>query len=220
VTANLHARWEGLCARLGAIGPSADVDLTFGMLESLYDHPPRAYHNLEHIEACLDTLDGVRRLADNAEAVELALWLHDSVYQPERADNEERSADAAGMIAGLLGVSPEMAARVRELVLVTRHDAPPAGGDEALVADTDLAILGAGADDYADYVGAIRREFGFASDEHFATGRHAFLERMLARERIYRTPYFYAELEANARTHLTRELHAIEDRFPELHHED
>ncbi len=205
---------------MGAFRSAADADLTFEMLTSLYAHPPRAYHTLDHIAASLATFDTARRLADAPDTVELAIWLHDSVYQPERSDNELRSADAAGMIAGLLGVAPEAIAKVRALVLLTRHDALPASGDAALMADIDLSDLGAEPAAYARYAESIRREFAFASDPHFATGRHAFLERMLARERIYSTPYFRSELEERARANLRRELHEIELRYPDLHTND
>jgi predicted metal-dependent HD superfamily phosphohydrolase len=189
----------------------ADAALTLGMVETLYSHPARVYHNLEHVRSCLEIFDGVRLLAEDRDAVEFALWVHDCVFDPERPDNESRSADAAGMIAGLLGCHPDFVERVRALVLVTRHERTPAGGDDGLASDVDLAVLGAEPGAYGRYRRAIREEFAFASDEHFAQGRHAFLERMLGREWIYSTAWFRAEYEARARENMGRELVELEE---------
>jgi predicted metal-dependent HD superfamily phosphohydrolase len=175
-------------------------------LRALYSQPPRAYHNLEHIAQLLAVFDGVARLAEDRDLVEFAIWLHDCVYVAERADNEERSEDAAGMIAGLLGCAPEFIARVRACIAATRHSNPPGRGDTALVADIDLSILGAPAAEYDAYRHAIRREFAFASDEQFLAGRTAFVLRMLDKDRIYATPHFFRTLEAPARVNLHREL--------------
>jgi predicted metal-dependent HD superfamily phosphohydrolase len=207
-----HNRWNALCTRVGVFKTAEESDLTFDMLRTLYAHPPRAYHNLDHIAQLLAAFDGAAMLADNRDAVEFALWLHDCVYFAERPDNEDRSADAAGMIAGLLGCTPDFSARVRCCIMATRHSTPPGRGDPALVADIDLTILGASPSDYDHYARAIRAEFGFAPDEQFIPGRIAFLQRMLDKDRIYATPHFHDELEVRACDNLTRELDELERR--------
>jgi predicted metal-dependent HD superfamily phosphohydrolase len=205
----MHDRWNALSARVGAFAHAADADVTFDMVTSLYATPRREHHNLDHIAACLAVFDGVRMLAEDRDAVEFALWMHDAVYQPERPDNEARSADAAGMIAALLGCAPDFVERVRGFILATRHDGAPAPGDAALVADIDLAELGGEWGAYDRYTQRIRREFGFASDEMFAQGRAAFLERMLAKKWVYATGYFRKEFEARARENMARELEEL-----------
>jgi len=205
----LHDRWNALCGRVGAFEHAADGDVTFEMLSSLYATPAREYHNLEHIGALLAVFDDVRMLAEDRDAAEFAIWLHDAVYIPERPDNEARSADAAGMIAALLGCAPEFVERVRRLIFATRHDRDPAPGDASLVADIDLSDLGGEWGAYEDYARKIRREFGFASDEMFAEGRRAFLERMLGKKWIYATAWFRKEREKRARVNMARELEAL-----------
>lgn len=184
--------------------------MTFEMLSTLYTHPVRAYHNLEHIAQVLSVFDEVRMLAADRDLVEFSLWLHDCVYFPERPDNEERSADAAGMIAGLLGCPAEFTERARASIMVTRHSNPPGRGDTALVADIDLSILAASREDYDAYRRAVRAEFAFAEDEPFRLGRMAFVQRMLDKERIYATPQFYKSSEQVARQNLYRELDDLE----------
>jgi predicted metal-dependent HD superfamily phosphohydrolase len=208
---DLRAKWLDLCRRVCTHDDvEGDGALTFGMIETLYAHPERAYHNLGHVDVCLGVFEGVRLLAEDREAVEFALWMHDCVFDAARPDNEARSADASGMLAALLGARPGFAERVRELIMVTRHDRTPRGGDEAVISDVDLSILGATPDAYAEYRRAIRAEFAFASEEQFAHGRHAFLGRMLDRDRIYATGLFRDELEARARENMDREMREIE----------
>jgi predicted metal-dependent HD superfamily phosphohydrolase len=206
VSTGLHERWNRLCERVGAFKRAEESDLTFDMLATLYAHPVRSYHNLDHIGQVLGVLDSVQRLADDRDAVEFALWLHDCVYFAEREDNEERSADAASMIAGLLGCPAAFAVRARELIAVTRHSRPPGRGDESLVADIDLSVLAAEGPAYDAYARAIRREFAFADDEAFRGGRIGWIERMLEREKIYATAWFFREGERAARGNLEREL--------------
>lgn len=207
---DLHTRWHALCERVGAFKNVDESDLTFGMLRTLYTHPVRAYHTLGHIAQVLAVFDSARMLADDKDLVEFSLWLHDCVYFAERPDNEERSADAAGMIAGLLGCEPDFARRVRECIMVTRHSNPPGTGDTALVADIDLSILGASKAEYDAYRHAIREEFAFATDGQFLEGRRAFVQRMLDKDRVYATPHFRSELEDAARDNLYRELDDLE----------
>lgn len=205
----MRERWATLCGRVGRFSSEGEAELTFETISTLYSHPPRSYHNLEHIAHCLSWFDRVERLVEDKDCVEFSLWMHDCVFIAERPDNESRSADAAGMVAALLGCTPEFVSRTRELILVTRHDQTPARGDAALVSDIDLAILGADPLEYEEYRLAIREEFSFASDEMFRTGRTAFLERMLARRTIYSTQYFLRELEWNARNNMESELDAL-----------
>jgi len=202
----LRHRWESLCERVGAFKNAHESDLTFEMLGTMYGHPPRAYHNLDHIAQCLAMFDSVRGLAEDKDAVEFALWLHDCVFFAERSDNEERSADAASMIAGLLGCKAEFTARVRELIAVTRHHEEPGRGDAALVADIDLSILGQAAAVYDAYRDAIRGEYAWAGEELFRQGRMAFLRRMIEKKRVYSTQLFRKDLEGAARGNIEREL--------------
>ncbi len=208
----LRHRWERLCERVGAFKKAEESDLTFEMLSTMYAHPPRAYHNLGHIEQVLSEYDGAAMLAEDRDAVEFALWLHDCVYFAERPDNESRSADAAAMIAGLLGCPAGFTDRVRELIAATKHAEPPARGDASLVADVDLSILAAGPAEYDAYRAAIRAEFDFADDEMFRQGRAAFLERMLDKQHIFATQWFRRQKESAARRNMERELDALRGR--------
>src|SRR6266850_1795575 len=85
-------RWAALWC---AIGASGDPSLWYERLTAAYAEPQRVYHNQQHIAECLAQFDAVRHLARQPEAVEVAIWFHDAVYDPKGADNEEQSANLA-----------------------------------------------------------------------------------------------------------------------------
>src|SRR5262245_28362808 len=114
----MRERWEALCRRLGSAGDPATL---FLVLEALYANPPRAYHSLTHVAACLGTLNEFRALAPAPDEAEFALWLHDCVYEPLRKDNEARSAAVAGLFARELGSEPGLHGRIAALIDATRH---------------------------------------------------------------------------------------------------
>lgn len=207
---SLHERWDVLCARVGVFAGAEEADLTGEMLSTLYSHPPRVYHTLDHVRDCLSVFDTVRLLAEDRDACEFAIWLHDGVYFAERSDNEARSAEAAQMIAGLLGCRAEFVNTVRTLIMATRHSTSPPTADAALVADIDLSVLGGTWEVYDAYRRAIRAEYAWADDEAFRGGRLAFLDRMLDRPTIYTTAWFQEEYEERARDNLERERTELE----------
>ena len=89
-------------------------------------------------------LDAIGLLADagiefDREAVELAAWFHDAIYQIGRNDNEDRSAELA---RELLASSP-IRDEVARLVLVTKsHKVPSDDVNGAVLSDADLSVLG------------------------------------------------------------------------------
>jgi predicted metal-dependent HD superfamily phosphohydrolase len=203
----MRERWQALATILNA---SADADALFTLIEALYSNPPRAYHNLTHIAVCLQLLDEHRGLAEDAGAVELALCLHDCIYDPRRSDNEARSAAISRVFARELSLAPARAARVESLIMATTHRAPSLKGDEALVADIDMAILGAPPDEYSAYAAAIRQEYSFVSEADYRKGRGDFLRKLLARGPLFHLAQFEARLGAGARRNIDAELQSLD----------
>jgi predicted metal-dependent HD superfamily phosphohydrolase len=200
--------WRRLWESLGA------QTVPQGLLNQLiraYSASHRRYHTLLHLRECFAHFDAARSLAPHPEAVELALWFHDAVYDPQRSDNEERSADWAHASILAAGCPAETADRVRGLVLATRHGtAPPdADPDADLLLDIDLAILGSAAARYDDYTREIRAEYAHVPEADFRARRAGVLQGFLNRTRLYRTEVFASALEAQARENLQRELGTI-----------
>jgi len=93
--------WSALWRRLGA---RSDPAPAHGEIHRAYSEPHRHYHTLEHIAHALARFDGIRSRVDAADAAELALWLHDFVYDPRTKDNEARSAAYARRLLAEGGV--------------------------------------------------------------------------------------------------------------------
>jgi len=161
---DLDRRWADLCTR-ATTADAATIDALYFALTAAYAVPPRAYHNLTHVADCLDVLEATAGTAADPTAVELAIWLHDAIYDPRRSDNEARSAALARVLLHSLDLPPDQLNRICTLVLATRHagDAPTHTDeahtlDEQLIRDIDLAILGAPPETYWAYAESIRRE--------------------------------------------------------------
>jgi predicted metal-dependent HD superfamily phosphohydrolase len=171
---------------------------TWAALERAYANPPRAYHTLEHV------LEVARLWAKESwkqpRETFLAVLFHDAVYVVGNSDNEQKSAD-------LSGDDP----RVRELILLTaRHGrlAPKDVDDEAAkFLDCDMAILGASPEEFARYEEQIAQEYvPVLGEDAYASGRRRFVQRLLAKERIFLSEAFHARLDARARENLRSAL--------------
>ena len=155
-------------------------------------------------------LAAVDALADEAAdptAVRLAAWLHDAVYDPRAPGNEAASAALASELLAGLGVpAPLVAATARLVLLTATHDPAPDDADGRVLADADLAVLGAPPRRYGRYRADVRAEYAHLPDADYRTGRARVLGSFVARPRIYRTARFYAEREERARANLAEEL--------------
>ena len=197
------ARWERSWAQLGVAAPKPDV---FNRLMAAYAEPHRSYHTARHLDECFAKLEEVRHEAKRSGEVELALWFHDAVYDPQRDDNEAKSAEWARETARAAGVVDEVLERIRALILATRHAAPPAGPDEKVLVDVDLSILGAAPARFDEYERQVREEYAWLPEPEFGARRREVLQRFLARAAIFSTRTFAAAYEAPARENLERSL--------------
>ncbi len=173
----------------------------------------RAYHTLAHVREVLHWFNEVTREVGwrSPREVFLAILFHDAVYVAGAQDNEARSAALAReSIARWLPDDGVDVARVEQLILLTaQHGSLRADGideEAALFLDCDMAILGAVAARFDEYERAIAIEYAASPPEIFEEGRRRFLERLLASERIFLSPYFHARLESCARRNISRVL--------------
>jgi predicted metal-dependent HD superfamily phosphohydrolase len=187
-------------------GDSPTSRTEWAALVAAWSEPHRRYHDLGHLAAVLGLVGELGGAAADPDAVRLAAWYHDAVYDPERTDNEQVSAERAR--AGLRGLVPdERIDEVVRLVLLTAgHDPEPDDANGAVLSDADLAVLAGPPDTYAAYASAVRAEYGHLSDAEFTAGRIAVLERLLALPTLYRLPAVTDEWTPRARANLTAEL--------------
>jgi predicted metal-dependent HD superfamily phosphohydrolase len=178
-------------------------------LETAYGDPGRGYHDRQHLTEVLQHVDALMPADDPArEAVLLAAWFHDAVYDG-RADDEERSARLAE--DSLSGTpAADRATEVGRLVRLTATHRP-ADDDHAgqVLCDADLAILAADEGRYASYVAGVRAEYAHVPGPAFAAGRAAVLADLLAKPTLFHTAAARDRWEERARANVRRELGAL-----------
>jgi len=201
------AAWTRVWAELGVRHAPLE---TFEELIRRYCEPHRAYHNRQHLAECLHVRQLVNAACQAPAEVDLALWFHDAIYDPLRSDNELRSAQWLDDVARDNGLDEETRRRLYNLVMVTRHDGAPATADEAVLVDTDLAILGASFERFEEYDRQIRLEYQYVPLPVYRQKRRQVLERFLARERIYTTPLYFEAFEPQARANLVRAIDRLD----------
>lgn len=202
----LERSWARCWSRIGAEGTGEALR---DDLRARYGEPHRRYHTVVHLEECLGAFAAAEArgvAADDPGAVEVALWFHDAVHDPKAGDDEARSAALARDRLGAAAVAEARVERVAALVLATRHSAVPRPGDEALVVDVDLAILGADPARFDEYDGQVREEYAWVPGPIYRRERRRVLQGFLARPSIYTTEDFRRRLEEPARGNLARAI--------------
>ena len=172
-----------------------------------YAEPQRAYHTLQHLEECLLTLDDAKAtcLIAKPDLIEMALWFHDAVYDPQGNENEELSALMALEALG----SSEMAREVARLILLTKSHQPGDGPDDAWIIDIDLAIFAQPMERVLEYERQIRAEYAWVPEAVYAEKRAEILTGFLKREQIYLTAWARERLESRARENLRALIESI-----------
>jgi predicted metal-dependent HD superfamily phosphohydrolase len=196
-------RWRDLL-RAWAVSPSL-ADRTFEEIVQAYSGPGRFYHSLDHVMEVLATVDRLASHAKNTNAVKLAAWLHDLIYDSKASDNEERSAEYAERLCQELALPevPLVAALIRK---TKTHNADD-DADAKVLIDADLAILGTSEPVYWGYAAKIRREYAWVPEADYRQGRRRVLESFLLRPRIY---HLLRQLEEPARRNMADEISRLE----------
>ena len=190
-----------------AVGARGDVAGAGADLLSRWAEPHRRYHDLAHLAAVLAHVDELAGEASDVEAVRLAAWFHDAVYDPSAPDNEASSARLARVVLRRLDVDDARVGSVVRLVLLTAtHDPDPDDRDGAVLCDADLAVLARPAAAYERYVAAVRAEYAHVDDSGFASGRSEVLRSLLERPALFRTARGRTAWEGAARANLAAEL--------------
>jgi predicted metal-dependent HD superfamily phosphohydrolase len=198
------AIWQTLAGRQGS-SPLRDA------LIARYAEPHRHYHTLQHLDACLRHLPPMLCLATHPDEIACALWFHDAIYEIGASDNEWRSAEWAREALLAAGAAQVVAQRVFALVMATRHDAEPQSGDQEILLDVDLGILGTRPAVFDAYERQIRAEYASVPEPQFRANRRRILQGFLARKRIYHTTLCFERYEAPARANLARSIAALAD---------
>lgn len=201
-----RADWKTTWMGLGVEAPG---DGLYAEVVARYSAADRHYHSMRHLDECFTRFAESSHLAEHPHEVALALWFHDAIYDVRGHDNEERSAAWAEEVVLEAGLRADVATRIRELIVATKHDALPGSNDGLLLVDIDLAILGAAEERFDEYERQVRQEYAWVPEPLFRQKRREILEALIARPQIFSTEYFRSKYEAQARANLERSIGAL-----------
>lgn len=192
-------------------GAGADADVVYDEVHFYYSEAGRHYHTPKHIEHCLAQFDFAADAMDDADAVEMAIWFHDLIFDTNAKDNELQSAHRFVELAGD-SMGPEYKTRVYDLIMVTAAPRLPKTNDQGFMLDIDLSSFGLPWDEMVRDSAAVRQESSDLTDAEFFPGQRAFLESLVNRKHFYCTEYFRSRIETTARSNIRRYLENLIDK--------
>jgi len=205
---DLLETWAALLARHTADPGAAAVGRE---LLAAWSEPHRRYHGVSHLRDILAHVEELAGFADEADAVRLAAWYHDSVYAG-LPDDEERSARRAEDDLSGLGLQPQLIDEVARLVRMTiTHDPAPGDHNGEVLSDADLASLAVPRERYVLNTAAIRAEYAHIPDQVFRKGRLQVLVGLLEGQGVFRTEQARQQWEGAAQGNLRAELATLTD---------
>lgn len=184
----------------------------FNDLVRKYSEPNRYYHNLEHIVFIFGWIKKYQYKIKDYPSLFLAVLFHDSIYDVEKKDNEELSAEYAENTLVSLNFPANKIEKCINLILSTKtHNAVDDDFDNFIFLDADLSILGTEESSYKEYSLKIRKEYGIFPDDVYKEGRMKVLESMLNKPRLFLTNEMFLKLENSARRNIKNEIENLKD---------
>lgn len=204
-----RVRFTRLWQRCLKDGTSSDSGEVFDKIVTLYAQPHRHYHTARHIDHCLAQFDLAVDQMEDADAVEMALWFHDAIYEIPSMDNELRSAEMfVQMTRSRVALS--FAQNVYEMIMITIHQVPATRPDDKYVVDIDLSSFGLPWDQFKRDSDAVRAEYAHLDDREFYEAHLKFMHTLLERPHFFATEFFRKRYEDSARGNLGRLIREIE----------
>jgi predicted metal-dependent HD superfamily phosphohydrolase len=198
--------WNGLMRPYG-LSRERCLESYQHIIHAAYTEPHRRYHTDEHLADCLDVIDRFIPYVPNLDAIVLAIFFHDIVYDPQKTNNEAASVSRFESLYRRLQIPKDTALKVTPAIYATRHDGEPHDAISKAVVDVDLSVLALPTEEYDErYAWKIREEYSFVPDKAFKEGRAKILTGLLARPDVYHTEIFREAFEKKARENLHREI--------------
>lgn len=175
-------------------------------IEENYTGKKRHYHTLQHLENLLQILIPIKAKINDWDTLLFTLFYHDVIYNAIKSDNEEKSAELAIARMKTIGIENSQIEKCQTQILATKKHLPCTDSDTNYFTDADLSVLGQDWETYSNYYKNVRKEYAIYPNIIYNAGRKKVLKYFLAMERIYKTDYFYQELEKKAKENLEREF--------------
>ncbi|QNH49912.1 metal-dependent hydrolase [Acinetobacter venetianus] len=169
----------------------------FNKLIAAYSEKQRAYHTVQHLYECLVLLESIRADLKDAYSVELALWFHDAVYDPQAKDNELKSAELFEQYLSQ-DLSIDIVQKIKRWIIATQWHEVTDELDLQFLLDIDLAILAASPERFAEYEQQIQQEYAWVDPDVYSIKRKEVLTHFYQAEPLYQTEYFQQNFEQRA----------------------
>ena len=166
-----------------------------------YSEKQRAYHTVQHLYECLVLLESIRADLKDAYSVELALWFHDAVYDPQAKDNELKSAELFEQYLSQ-DLSIDIVQKIKRWIIATQWHEVTDELDLQFLLDIDLAILAASPERFAEYEQQIQQEYAWVDPDVYSIKRKEVLTHFYQAELLYQTEYFQHSFEQRAKMNL------------------
>lgn len=191
---------------------NSDEQLTKALwreIETKHSSKKRHYHTLQHLENLLHQLTTVKSDISHWNTVLFTLFYHDIVYNPLKSDNEEKSAEFAERSMLQMSVPSNIIENCKAQIVATRQHLDSPDQDTNYFLDADLSVLGQDWATYSAYYNNVRKEYAIYPDMLYKPGRKKVLRHFLGMDRIFKTAYFYAKFEQEAKQNLKKELELL-----------
>lgn len=185
------------------------IDRLWTELESAYSNKKRHYHNLTHLENLLIQLTEIKSKIMDFNTILFSMFYHDIVYNTLKSDNEEKSAELAEKKLTEIFFPIEKIKLCTSQILATKSHIISENNDTNMFTDADLSILGSEWETYNSYSQQIRKEYSIYPDILYNLGRKKVLNHFLRMKTIFKTDYFHAKYEIQARKNLKMELRLL-----------
>ncbi|ATZ67187.1 metal-dependent hydrolase [Acinetobacter haemolyticus] len=173
----------------------------FNKLIAAYSEKQRAYHTVQHLYECLVLFESIRPDLNDANAVELALWFHDAVYDPQAKDNELKSAELFEKYMAQ-DLSVEIIEKIKRWIIATQKHELTNELDLQFLLDIDLAILATSPARFAEYEQQIQQEYAWVDSDVYSIKRKEVLAHFYQTESLYQTEHFQQSFEQKAKGNL------------------
>lgn len=161
----------------------------FNKLIAAYSEKQRAYHTVQHLYECLVLLESIRADLKDAYSVELALWFHDAVYDPQAKDNELKSAELFEQYLSQ-DLSIDIVQKIKRWILATQRHEATDELDLQFLLDIDLAILATSSERFAEYEQQIQQEYAWVDPDVYSIKRKEVLSIFIRLNRCIKLNIF------------------------------
>lgn len=204
---DLKALWHACTSRY--TGDDQLIDELWIEIEKQYTDKKRYYHNLSHLEYMVMKAIAYKNDLIDFDTILFSIFYHDIIYNINRQDNEQRSADIAHDRLIKLGIPGYKIGKCQKQIIATKDHQGNSDSDTNYLLDFDLAMLGENWQTYQNYAIKIRQEYSMYPDFIYKKGRKKVLQHFLSMGSIYKTQEFHDRYEQQAKDNLKAELQRL-----------